>query len=194
MKQAIAGVAPPALGEVTIMTVWPTLAARAEGRFFGRLYGNRSGVRLAGIDLTLGKLIALASIPLILPLYFLMVLPCFIFLPKLGPIPRIYVSNPWARRYRLTNRRVVVERASSEEVASVSLDAFDAIDVHVLAGQEWYPAGDLIFRKGAVWKGSVETFRVSGVPRPETFRQTCLKAQRAHASVKLAVAHQAAAV
>jgi hypothetical protein len=189
MKQAIAGVAPPALGEVTIMTVWPTLAARAEGRFFGQLYGNRSGIRLAGIDITLGKLIALASIPLILPLYFLMVLPCFIFVPKLGPIPRIYISNPWARRYRLTNRRLVVERASGEEVAFVSLDAFDAIDVHILPGQEWYPAGDLIFRKG-----TVETFRVSGVPRPETFRQTCLKAQRAHASVKQAVERQPAAV
>ena len=27
MKQAIAGVAPPELGEVTIMTVWPSMAA-----------------------------------------------------------------------------------------------------------------------------------------------------------------------
>lgn len=188
MKQAIAGVAPPELGEVTIMTVWPTLAARADGRFFGRLYANRSGVRLLGIDVTLGKLIALASIPLILPIYFLMVLPCFIFVPKLGPLPPLYVSNPWARRYRLTNRRVVVERASGEEVAAVSLDAFDAIDVRVLPGQAWYPAGELVFRKG-----TVETFRLSGVPRPETFRQTCLKAQRAHASVKHAVEQQAVA-
>ena len=78
---------------------------------------------------------------------------------------------------------------SGEEVAAVSLDSFDAIDVHVLPGQEWYPAGDLVFRKG-----TVETFRVSGVPRPETFRQTCLKAQRAHASVKQALERQPAAV
>src|SRR5487761_1438279 len=182
MNQAIAGVAPPEGGEVTMMTVWPTLAALNGGRFWGRLYGNRSGFTLMGVPVTVGRIIALLPIPLILPIFFLMLLPCFIYLPKLGPIPRVYISNPWARRYRLTNRRVVVERASGEEVSAVSLDAFDAIDVRVLPGQEWYPAGELVFRKG-----TVETFRLSGVPRPETFRQTCLKAQRAHSSVQEAV-------
>ncbi|HEX7378266.1 MAG TPA: PH domain-containing protein [Pirellulales bacterium] len=191
MKQAIAGVVPPETGEVTIMQVWPSLAALAGGRFWGRLYGNRSGATIPGtpIVLTLGKIIALLSIPLILPVYFLMLLPCFIFLPKLGPFPGLYVSNPWARSYRLTNRRVLIERAGGEVEASVGLDNFDAIDVEVLPGQEWYPAGELIFRQG-----KVETFRLSGVPRPETFRQTCLKTQRAHSSVKKAVAQEAVAV
>lgn len=189
MKQAISGVVPPELGEVTTMNVWPSLAALGGGRFWGRMYANKSGVTVVGIPVTVGRVIALLSIPLILPVYFLMLLPCFIYVPKLGPLPRIYVSNPWARRYRLTNRRVIVERLSGEEEKSVSLDHFDAIDVVVLAGQEWYPAGELIFRKG-----TVETFRLSGVPRPETFRQTCLKAQRAHASVKKAVERQPVAV
>lgn len=191
MKQAIAGVVPPETGEVTIMEVWPSVAALEGGRFWGRLYGNRSGITVPGtpILLTVGKIIALLSIPLVLPIYFLMLLPCFIYLPKLGPLPRVYVSNPWARRYRLTNRRVIVERASGEIEASVGLENFDQIDVVVLPGQEWYPAGDLVFRQG-----TVETFRLSGVPRPETFRQTCLKAQRAHSSVKKAVAREAVAV
>jgi hypothetical protein len=172
-------------GEATIMVVWPSLAALEGGRFWGRLYGNRSGFTLLGVPVTVGRIVALLSIPLVLPIFFLMLLPCFIYLPKLGPIPRIYVSNPWARRYRLTNRRVVIERLSGEEDASVSLDKFDAIDVVVLPGQQWYPAGELVFRNG-----NVETFRLSGVPRPETFRQTCLKAQRAHVTVKKAVAQQ----
>jgi hypothetical protein len=189
MTQAIAGVAPPDFGEVTMMNVWPSMAAFEGGRFWGRLYGNRSGFALKGVPVTVGRIIALVSIPLILPIFFLMLLPCFVYLPKMGPIPRLYISNPWARRYRLTNRRVIVERLSGEEDASVSLDNFDAIDVVVLPGQEWYPAGELIFRKG-----NVETFRLSGVPRPETFRQTCLKAQRAKFSVKEAVKRQPAAV
>ena len=189
MKQAISGVVPPELGEVTTMNVWPSLAALGGGRFWGRMYANKSGVTVVGIPVTVGRIIALLSIPLILPVYFLMLLPCFIYVPKLGPLPQIYVSNPWARRYRLTNRRVIVERLSGEEEKSVSLDHFDAIDVVVLPGQEWYPAGELIFRQG-----TVETFRLSGVPRPETFRQTCLKAQRAHASVKKAVERRPVAV
>jgi hypothetical protein len=189
MKQAIAGVAPPETSEVTIMTVWPTLAATGFGRFFGRQYDYSAGVTVAGIRLTIGKLLALASIPFILPVYFLMLLPCLIFVPKIGPIPQVYVSNPWAKRYRLTNRRVAIERLSGEIESSVSLDGFDAIDLQVLPGQAWYPAGELIFRQG-----TVQTFRLSGVPRPETFRQTCLKAQRAHASVKKVVDRQAVAV
>jgi hypothetical protein len=190
MKQAIAGVVPPESGEVTIMNVWPSVSALNGGRFWGRLYANRSGFTLAGVPITVGRIIALLSIPLVLPIYFLMLLPCFIYLPvKVGRYRRIYFSNPWALRYRLTNRRVIVERLSGEEDASVSLDNFDNIEVVVLPGQEWYPAGELIFRKG-----TVETFRLSGVPRPETFRQTCLKAQRSHASVKKAVERQPVAV
>lgn len=185
MKQAIAGVTPPEEGEVTIMNVWPSLAALQGGRFWGRLYGNRTGFTLFGIPVTVGRIIALLSIPLILPIFFVMLLPCFIYVPKWRSIPQIYVSNPWAKRYRLTNRRVIVERLSGEEEASVSLDNFDAVEVLVLPGQQWYPAGELVFRKG-----NVETFRLSGVPRPETFRQTCLKAQQAHSTVKKAVARQ----
>lgn len=152
IKQAIAGVSPPSLRETTIMVVWPSIAATGIGQTLGRLYSLG----------TLGKLIALASIPIVLPIFFWMLLP-------------------WVgRRYRLTNRRLIVERALPlKEVESVSLDDFDAVDVRVEPGQAWYPAGNLIFRKGAM-----QTMRLDGVPRPEAFRQVCLKAQRAHAGVK----------
>jgi hypothetical protein len=64
----------------------------------------------------------------------------------------------------------------------VSLDNFDAIDVEVQKGQDWYPAGDLVIRNGAL-----ETLRLLGVSRPETFRQTCLKAHLSHVAVREAV-------
>ena len=158
MRQAIAGVTPPETAEATIMTVWPTLAATGLGRFLGRLYSIRLGIGW----LSLGKIIALLSIPVALPLFFAMLLP------------------PMARRYRLTNRRVAIEkglRGAAERW--VELNRFDAIDVVVRPGQAWYPAGDLVFRNG-----QVETFRLLGVSRPETFRRTCLKARQGYVTVQ----------
>jgi hypothetical protein len=77
------------------------------------------------------------------------------------------------RRYTLTNRRVVIQRGlRTVEESWVELDRFDSIEVEVLPGQEWYKAGNLLFRRG-----QIETFRLDGISRPETFRQTCLKAQ-----------------
>ena len=161
MKQAIAGVMPAQSGEATIMIVWPSIAATPIGRLFGRMYGIKAGFSF----LTVGNLIALASIPVMLPLYAVRKLPF------------------WVERYRLTNRRVIVERGIHGRAQQyVDLDRFDAIDVVVLAGQEWYPAGDLVFRRGPI-----ETFRLRGVQRPETFRQTCLKAHHAYVGVRKAM-------
>jgi hypothetical protein len=156
--QPIAGVVPPEYAEVTITTVWPSNASTALGRFLGRLYSIRAGIGI----LTVGNLIAVLSIPLALGLFFYLLAPGIM------------------RRYRLTNRRVIIERGLSARPESwVTLDDFDAIDIEVLPGQAWYPAGELIFRKG-----QIETFRLHGVPRPEGFRHTCLEAQRAYSSVK----------
>jgi hypothetical protein len=168
MKQAIAGVAPPDLAEVTIMTVWPTIAANPLGRALGRLYTNRAGF---GHILTVGKLMMLLTIPVALALFALSL-------------------APWAcRRYRLTNRRVIIQnRPRPVDERWIGLDEFDAIDVLILPGQQWYPAGDLIFRRG-----KIETFRLSGVSRPETFRQTCLKAQRSYVGVRRALEREALA-
>ena len=177
MKQPIAGVTPPELKEAVIMTVWPSIAALSEGRMFGRLYQIRWGWGIA----TVGNLIALLSIPLVLPLF----LSRFAFgvtkelpwgLGKIIPVP----NRLMMRRYVLTNRRVLVQRGLTPvDEAWVELDRFDTIDIEVLPGQDWYPAGNLIFRRG-----TVETFRLDGVPRPETFRQTCLKAHIGYVGVQ----------
>ena len=183
MKQAIAGVAPPELEEVTVMAVWPSISALAGGRAWGRLYGIDAGRGLMPWGLTAGKLIAFASIPLVLPAYFLL------RLPGAGlPGTKLWWSNPLCRHYRLTNRRLVIEHPlGGEEVRSIALDDFDTVEVVVLPGQRWYSSGELIFRKG-----QIETFRLSGVPRPETFRQTCLKARNGFVGVSKALKRQAA--
>lgn len=180
MKQAISGVAPSTLDEVTVMTVWPTITSLMTPPFgrigctLGRLYGIQWGL---GRILTIGNIIALLSIPLAL----------FLFANSLAPY--------FCRRYRLTNRRVLIERlvlrrgrgwipleAPWAEEAAVTLDNFDQIDIEVQKGQEWYPAGDMIFRRG-----DVETLRLLGVSRPETFRHTCLKGHTSFVGVRQAV-------
>jgi hypothetical protein len=172
MKQPIAGEVPAETKEVTVMTVWPSLASTGFGRMWGRLFAIDAGFRIFGVPVTFGRLVALASIPFMAALYFLMRLPRF-------PGVLIGIRNPWCSHYRLTNRRMVVENPFGSEIKSVSLDRFDTIDTVVQSGQAWFKAGDLVFRLGPT-----ETFRLVGVPRPETFRQTCLKANMSFVGVK----------
>jgi hypothetical protein len=180
MNQAISGVSPSQLKEVTVMTVWPSLSATGFGRFWGRLFAIEAGFPIFGVPLTVGRLMALASIPFMLALYFLMRLP---------RVPFIIVGfkNPFCWQYRLTNRRIVVENLFAGEMKSVALDRFDTIETVVEPGQAWFKAGDLVFRQGAT-----ETFRIWGVPRPETFRQTCMKARMSFVGVQQARAAGAA--
>lgn len=159
MKQAIAGVASPDQAETQIMTVWPSIGAIAPGRWVGSMCGIRAGF---GNVLTIGNMMAAALIPFALLLFFG------------GLAPGV------CRRYTLSNRRVIVRKGlTGVDERWVSLDNFDAIEIKVLPGQEWFPCGEMIFRKG-----TLETFRISGVPHPESFKQTCLKAQRAYTSVR----------
>lgn len=167
MKQAIAGVAPADLDEVTVMCVRPSVSMYGLGRFLGRLFAIKAG----GYIFTVGNFIALASIPIAIVLYFLRLLP-------------------WIGvRYTLTNRRVVVQRGLlATDDRWVDLDRFDTIEVVVLPGQEWYHAGDLVFRLG-----DTETFRLAAVSRPETFRRTCFNAHRIYVGVKKALEREQAA-
>src|SRR5262245_39670161 len=140
--QPISGVTPAETKEVPVMTVWPSVAMYGLGRAMGR------GFAIKWPDVyifRLGNLLALLSIPIALKLYFFRVLPFF------------------GTRYMVTNRRIVVLRGIvGKEEKFVDLDRFDAIDIDVQPGQEWYHAGDLVFKQGAV-----ETFRLEGVSRPE---------------------------
>lgn len=183
MNPPIAGVSPPEVSEAVVMTVWPSIAAMGIGRFLGRLYGIDWGWGV----LTVGNIIALLSIPLAAFLVVGRFLHGFLtdirFL-NLGRFFLLFIpSSLIIRRYTLTNKRVLVQRGLRAINESwVELDRFDTIDVEVLPGQEWYPAGNLIFRRGPI-----ETFRLDGVCRPETFRQTCLKARMGYVGVKQAM-------
>ncbi|MEX0818246.1 MAG: PH domain-containing protein [Pirellulaceae bacterium] len=183
MKQAIAGVSPSEVNEVTVMEVWPSIAKFALGRLLGQLFGIKAGIYIFRV----GNLFALAGIPLALALYFYRLTPSLFGAPIHGGL------------YRLTNRRVIVLRNEIKfsgpsilpkflfgcEVKSVDLDRFDTIDIERLPGHHWYDAGDLVFRREGV-----ETFRLEGVSRPESFRHTCLKAHASHVGVKRALARQ----
>ena len=166
MNQAVAGAAPPEAGETTSMIVWPSIAAYRAGRLIGRLAGVRLG---AGRFFTLGKLLALATIPLALALYIWKVLPLV------------------CRRYRLTDRRIIIQKGlSAVDERSVGLDEFDAIEIEHLPGQKWHRAGEMLFKRDGN-----EVFRLSGVLRPEVFRQVCLKARTALVSVREVLQQQA---
>ena len=160
IKQMISGVVPPGVAEATVMTVWPSVGSTVLGQMLGRLYRIKSGLG----PISVGRLALLATIPLGMPLY-------------------LSLRLPWAlRRYRLTNRRVTIERGINAKVERyVDLDRFDAIDLVVQPGQEWYDCGDLVFRRGPI-----ETLRLPGVSRPEPFRQTCLKVRQSYVSVAAA--------
>lgn len=178
LPQPIAGVSPPELKETTIMTVWPSIAATGIGQTLGRLFQIKAGIWV----FTVGNMIALASIPLVTALILhSLIFNFFAGLPFIG-----FLFAPIAgtvRRYILTNRRVMIATGLNPKPSQyVDLDRFDSIEVVVQPGQEWYPAGDLIFRKG-----KIETFQLKGVRRPETFRQTVMKARDAFVGVKKAM-------
>jgi hypothetical protein len=169
MNQPIAGVVPSELAEVTCKVVWPTIAATRVGRLVGRLAAVRLGL---GEFFTLGKLLAVATIPLSLAAFGWQLMP--------------YVC----RRYTLTNRRVIIRKGlTAVDGPWISLDDFDAIDVEVLPGQDWFHAGDLVFRHG-----ELEVLRWAGVPRPESARQVCRAARSALVTVRDVVEQQAAGV
>ena len=148
---------------------------------FGRIYANDLGIRPFGVPITLGRLAALASSPLMAAIYFLMRLPRF-------PFVLIGFKNWFCWHYRLTNRRLIMENPYRRgEIKSVALDRFDKVEIDVLPGQAWYDAGDLIFRLG-----NTETFRLAGVSRPEAFRSQIIKAHMAYLGVKKALERELA--
>jgi hypothetical protein len=166
MQQPIAGVTPSELAEVTCKVFWPTIGATAAGRFVGRLAAARLGW---GEFFTLGKLLALATVPLSAAVF------CWQLLP--------YVC----RRYTLTNRRIIIRKGlMAVDQRWISLDDFDAVESEVLPGQEWLHAGDLVFRRGGR-----EVFRLPGVARPEILCRVCSVAREALVCVRDVAQRQA---
>lgn len=147
------------------MTVWPSNGASRLGRFLGRLYQIEAGVGF----LTIGNLLALATSPIGAAIYL------WHAAPGVGT------------HYRLTNRRVIIEQGlSGKPDRWVNLDRFNRIEIEVQPGQGWYHAGDMIF-----FLDDVETFRLSGVSRPEAFRAACMKGRQTYVGVREALQREA---
>ncbi len=153
--------------ESTLTVRWPTITATVPGRLVGRLAAVGPGF---GTTLTLGVLLSVITLPISMAVYAWQLMP-FV-----------------ARRYRLTDRRIVVQRGLTPvEGASITYDQFDEIEVQTLPGQAWLHAGELVFRRDGQ-----EVFRLSGVCRPEVFRRVCLEAQNARLAVDRVLARQQA--
>jgi hypothetical protein len=167
MRQPIAGILPSELSEVTCRVVWPTIGALPLGRLVGRLAAVRLGV---GEFFTLGKLLALASIPLSIAVFGWQLMP-FV-----------------CRRYALTNRRIIIRKGLMPvDEKWIGLEEFDTVEVEELAGQVWLHAGEVVFKRSGN-----EVMRLTGVPRPEVFRQVCAASRTALVSVRDVVERQAA--
>lgn len=140
--------------EHTLAVRWPTITATHTGRMVGRLAGLGPGF---GTTITLGVLLSVVTVPISLAVYAWQLMP-FV-----------------ARRYRLTDRRILIQRGLAPvEGDSIAYEDFDSIDVEILPGQAWLHSGELIFRRDGQ-----EVFRLSGVSRPEVFRQVCMDAWNA---------------
>ena len=138
--------------ETRLATRWPTIGAYGLGRWVGRLVGLSIGY---GRIFTIGTLMSLVTLPISLTVY-------------------AWQLCPWVcRRYRLTDRRVIVQKGYSAcEERAIELDAFDTVSVEVLPGQAWLRTGDLVF-----FKDDREVFRLAGVPSAESFCRTCQQAK-----------------
>ena len=167
------------------MVTWPSVARYWLGRQMGICFNNQTGVYV----LTIGNVLAILSIPIALPLYFLRL------------VPSVFGTPVHGASYKLTNRRLIELRPEinrcdrfpflkfsfDAEVKSAKLDRFDTIEIDRKPGHHWFDAGDLVFLRDGV-----ETFRLEGVSRPEPFRQTCLKSRASYVGVKQALEREAA--
>jgi hypothetical protein len=167
MHHPIAGVTPSELAEVTCRVVWPTIGAMRAGRFVGQAAAVHTGW---GEFFTLGKLLAVATIPIALAVFAWQLMP--------------YVC----RRYALSNRRIIIRKGLMPvDERWIGLEEFDTVEVEVLPGQQWLHAGEIVFKRSGN-----EVLRLSGVSRPEVFRRVCQTAQDALLSVRDVVHHQLA--
>jgi hypothetical protein len=139
--QAITGVVPPQTAEATIREVWPSVTVY-------------SGVATLGEKLIRSIVLAPLGWFLMLPVYFLKVLPFF------------------ARRYTLTNRRIMIQRGIKPvSVSEVALSEIDEVRLDRSTANAFFRAATLeIISQGKV------ALTLPGVPDPESFRAAILNA------------------
>jgi hypothetical protein len=144
-KQAITGVMPPQLGEALIREAWPTVVD--------------SSAFFSGIAKKLIHSVVLA------PVAWLLLAP--LFGKKFLPFR--------AKRYTLTNRRVMIQRGlRPQPVHEVALADIDDVRLDAHGVEPFFLSGNLeIVSKGQV------VLKLTGVPEPEGFRHAILNSVKA---------------
>ncbi len=154
-RQAVTGLTPPQEAEAIVREVFPSVVASP-------LPGAKAGARLGRI-LNRSIIGAPLAWALLIPSYFAKVMP---FL---------------AKRYTLTNRRLMIRRGlrpkPTHEVALAEVE-----DVHILkdADSDFYREGTI-----EIISGGKPVLTLEGVPEPESFREAILNACRAWAPGKM---------
>jgi len=137
----VTGLVPPAIGEAIIRSAFPSVSAMPAAATMGR-------------KLILSIFLAPLGWALMLPVYFLKILP-FI-----------------ATRYTLTNRRLMIQKGLMPvPVQEVPLADIDEVRIKKDDNSEFFRSGDLEI----VSKGQVRMV-MPGVPEPEGFRHAIVNA------------------
>jgi uncharacterized membrane protein YdbT with pleckstrin-like domain len=154
-KQVFTGLVPPQAGEAIVREIWPSvMAAPVPGAMVAATLGRILNLSIVGAPL---------AWLLLIPVYFSKVLP---FL---------------AKRYTLTNRRVMIQRGLlPKPTHEVPLADIDDIKIRPNVNSAFYRAADLdIIANGKV------ALTLHGVPDPETFKHAILNACQAWAPGKV---------
>lgn len=165
--QAISGVS--ANTENVVMTIWPSVCAGAIGRTLGQLMDLSSKkIFLTDIPIT-NALVAAVTAPLFAAGYF--------------------AEKVLGNKYVITNRSVQIwSSLFSRKEREVTFDEFTDVDIVERPGQSFYNAADIAL----LGSNGLPVLVLAGVPRPQVFRQTILKARDSRTQVAAALATIAA--
>lgn len=153
--QAVTGLTPPLQAEAIIREVFPSVVASP-------LPGAKAGARLGRI-LNRSIIGAPLAWALLIPPYFAKVMP---FL---------------AKRYTLTNRRVMIRRGLlPKPTHEVALADIEDVHIHKDADSDFYREGTI-----EIMSGGKPVLTLEGVPEPESFREAILNSSRAWAPGKM---------
>jgi hypothetical protein len=157
-NQVITGVVPPQTAEAKIREIFPSVAASPALAGIGKkISGLAAKLARTVVFLPLALVIAPVGWAIMAPAYFGKILP---FL---------------ARRYTLTNRRLMIRRGLKPKAKQeVALADIDDVRIRKDANSEFFMAGTLeVISQGKV------VLILAGVPGPEAFRHNIIDACKA---------------
>jgi hypothetical protein len=157
-KQAIAGIVPPQTDEALIRECWPSVAASPPIAGLGKKLSEISAILARTVILLpFGVLVAMVGWLLMFPAYFGKIMPGL------------------AKRYTLTNRRLMIRRGlKAIPKQAVALADIDEVRIVTDSNSTFFRAATLQI----VSKGSV-VLTLAGVPEPEGFRHAIINACKA---------------